>query len=836
MRATRRDFMHTGIAIAVMAASGAGMPHVSLAQDRDCGDDVRALAAPFIGYGVATYGYGDFGLVRGPLTATATGVIAYDRGSGLASLYLPNGDGTLSCFGSAPVQIPQGDVASGRITLGTAPDLVVTDTYGNDLQVFAGDGAGDFAAPVMVATGSSPRGVVLARLNGDTRLDVAVAGATGVTVHMNGGAAGLQAGTTYPISGGVDRVVAADVNGDGLNDLVASGAHGIDVLLGNGAGAFSPAMLAAPDIASDWTLADLDGDGRLDLAVLVASTGRTITRHGGGDGTFGAAVDAGLVGGGRALAVGDVNGDGRADLLVARPNEVDVSLGVGSGVFAPAAAWGAGPLPTRLLAMDLDGDGEDDVVDLDVDAPYSATLDLLMAGRGGAAPPRRMLPVSPNPRWAAVADLDGDGFADIAVAGDAAVDVYRGGPGGTFEPRQTVITPSSCQQGDCSVRSFVAGDVNGDGRLDLVELADTTIRVMLQQGGGHFAAPIPESVGGPHSSATLQLGDMDHDGRLDAVMNDPTTGVGVCYRPGLGDGTFGPPVTIESGFLDAFTIGDLNGDGRPDVVGSFHGYLFQWIARPDGGFDSMNGPSFSGTCSQLAVADFDHDGSADVAVGIPLACGPIDCAVVDGLALARGNGTGALSATPVALAGPGGFAVGDVTGDGRPDVAVTDYGSGTVALLQPSDLGFSPRFRYGAGPGVGRVAMGDVTGDGRADVVVITGDSTVTILTSGFGLAAAPPSSPHAELGRLSIAPNPARNVATLRLALPRGDRVRVTVHDVQGRLRRVIAAGVLPAGDHRFDWDLRDDGGSRVPPGIYFVSARGDVGGTSRRIVAVKP
>jgi hypothetical protein len=312
-----------------------------------------------------------------------------------------------------------------------------------------------------------------------------------------------------------------DLNGDHLPDLAVGDYDGIDLLAGDGKGGFASlgAPLGAPSGAVG--IGDFDQDGKLDL---VADLERSVeVLAGNGDGTFQEPVTYGLGDAGDSVTVGDVNGDGKPDILVvilggnaAVPGSsaaVAVLLNKGDGTFQPAVSYPVGPKPFSVALGDLNGDGK---VDLAVaDSNYS----------------------------------DPTGF----------VSVLLGNGDGTFSSAVEFAT------GGVST-SVAVGDLNGDGKLDLAVANQGTsnVSVLLGRGDGTFAPQVTY----PTDSApvALALRDLNGDGHLDVVVaNSASNDVSVLL--GRGDGTFQDEAIVATGMHPyALAIDDLNADGKPDVV------------------------------------------------------------------------------------------------------------------------------------------------------------------------------------------------------------------------------------------------------------------------------
>lgn len=277
------------------------------------------------------------------------------------------------------------------------------------------------------------------------------------------------------------------------------------------------------------------------------------------------------------------------------------------------------------------------------------------------------------------ADFNEDGIQDIATESDTGVgfiSVLLGDGSGGFGVRTLFATNQSRPFG------LSAGDVNGDGHIDLVSgnSQGTNVVILLGNGDGTFQAAQTVSV--PTSSSTeTGLGDFNGDGDLDLIVSDPGNDR-VWYLRGLGDGTFAAGAELSTGdFPNHFSINDIDGDGALDII-------------------------------------VGNSGS------------PNDISVI------RGNGLGQFF-TQVRFAvgsDPTRPVVADLNADGRKDIVVANIGGNNVSVLLATGLlTFAPQVVYGVGDGPRHVRIADVTGDGVPDLLVANGGSDNVSLRPGVG-------------------------------------------------------------------------------------------------------
>ena len=289
------------------------------------------------------------------------------------------------------------------------------------------------------------------------------------------------------------------------------------------------------------------------------------------------------------------------------------------------------------------------------------------------------------------------------------------------------------------------GDFNGDGKLDVVATTSTGLVVLLGNGDGTFGASIPTASGRLYQ---ILVGDFDGDGKLDlaAVVQSPAGSGGLAIFFGHGDGTFSAPRNYGSSITSLVTVADVNDDGFPDVVTSSSPSttLQVFLNRRDG---TMAAPSiyqlpvpriYTGVAAvTTAMGDLDGDGSVDlVAVTAQAVDNPSGVASNVTILLGNGDGTFRQSATSFVFSGsPGYLAIGDLNGDGKPDLAmgngpITIFigdgiggfgGATTYQPLNPATIAVYSAYSRS-------IVMGDFDGDGNTDVAELFTSEAASLL------------------------------------------------------------------------------------------------------------
>ncbi len=425
-------------------------------------------------------------------------------------------------MGCGPDSILAGDfTGDGKL------DLVVADADG--VQMLLGNGDGTFQPAETVATVVGGP-LVAGDFNGDGDLDLAVVSADDsgdgiVSILLGNGDGTFQPAVNYSVGTSLVAIAAGDFGGDGVLDLAVTGSFGVDysVLMGNGNGTFQPAVnYGLPGYTGAIAAGDFSGDGKSDLAIVRTPVTDAIMDDplfntvsilmSNGDGTFSAPGQSGITPMGNPL-VADVNGDGTDDVLVIDgAGDILYRQGVPGqpGTFEPPVTVnppppdGINPYTSRDIAWVPDT----------LDGPLLASADAqdanvsLYAYRNGTFVRVGSLTTGQLPAQVIAVDLNGTGWDDLVVRNAAAgtLSIYfNAGDKAVSGP--AFIGPKNTGNGPfgypvtlpagIGVSDVQAVDTTGDGRLDLVVTNKLTgqVSVLLNMGGGRFAAAVPYRAG-----------------------------------------------------------------------------------------------------------------------------------------------------------------------------------------------------------------------------------------------------------------------------------------------------------------------------------------------------
>lgn len=391
---------------------------------------VAVLGTKALSSGTASLSTVTLSAGTGPLTAyySGDGVNPPGLSNAVTQTVLPRPGNTLAPGSLLAVQAGPRKVVLGDFNGDGKVDMAVAGAANQDaaggVSILLGNEDGTFQPAVTYSSGEGTHDIAVGDFNGDGKADLVVAvegvGINSVNVLLGNGDGTFQSPVAYPAGTGPSSVMVADFNRDGIADIaIADGAGpgagpgGVSVLLGIGDGTFQPPVFYPTGYGPEGvTVADFNGDGIPDLAVVNGSSDNVSVLLGNGDGTFSPASNFPTIGSGFSIATGDFNGDGKPDLAVVNGNGVQIFLGNGDGTLQPLGNSPVGSSPQSVTAADINGDGN---LDLAL-AGEQGTVTILLGAGNGIFQPGQSFAVGSFLSSIAVGDFNGDGTPDLAVA------------------------------------------------------------------------------------------------------------------------------------------------------------------------------------------------------------------------------------------------------------------------------------------------------------------------------------------------------------------------------------------------------------------------------------
>ena len=453
------------------------------------------------------------------------------------------------------------------------------------------------------------------------------------------------------------------------------------------------------------------------------------------------------------LAVADLNGDGRPDLVTANQmdNTVSVILTKTDGTFAAKVDYPVGNTPVQLVATDFNGDG---IPDLAVVNSADNTISLLLGVGDGTLTAQTTIATGNDPTALATGDFNDDGNADLAVANqsDSTVSILLGDGKGGFANK----TPISLK---AAPHYLLSGDLNNDGKADLFVVATDPnlgdmVLLLTSGGNGSFSVTqvpvLPGSASGS-TIANVAIGDFNNDGNLDvaySITPQKSSDFNAYVLMGNGAGGLTAVMIPLYGSFPLFPISvaaaDFNGDGNLDLAVIGAGMLSIYMGNGAGGFGSplsgsvVTGGVTNGPQQLVLVADFNNDALPDlvvVAPGYPI------------MTILLGNGDGILGSRSVAALpaseATAAAVIADFNNDGKADLATAQFSqafpSGVVSGFVTSVLGngdgtFQTPVATPVGSiGIGQMVSGTFRGSNNIDLISAGVDAGGIALFPGNG-------------------------------------------------------------------------------------------------------
>jgi len=618
---------------------------------------------------------------------------------------------------------------------------------------------------------------VAADLNGDGNVDVIAPDPANSAVALlyGGGDGTFQDAVDFPAAvPGVTTptgVAVGDFNKDGKTDIVVASSSGccplssgVSVLLNNGNGAFQSPVPYPNPIGVDSgqvAVADLNTDGRLDVVESSMSGQSVAVFLGNGDGTLRTAINY-TVAWPSSVAVGDLNGDKKPDVVASSYYDGTVwALVNKGGVFQVSGVYSSDWSAMSLALADFNGDKRLDFI---TGNTYAGLVTIGLGNGDGTFRDSVHYNESGALGWTngiAVADFNLDGSPDVVQAGGGTgvgLNIMLGTSHGVLKAPTEINIGGTAHS---PVMFVLAGDVNGDGRPDIVSSTAEGygnpygVWVWLGKGTGKFNPPVVYTTSPSSYPATGMLADVNSDGKLDILTSNYDGSLSVLLNKGKG--VYGTATVMASGtgsYPTTFAVGDFNNDSKLDVIlNDFPAHnLILLLGNGNGTFQTPIATYSTLRPYAPMVADFNKDGKLDLAIPSYDYGGS--------MTILRGNGNGTFTQTSeiyyfypqdglhTGQFIPNSGVVIDLNGDGNLDIAIApgvpsynvcggyrcaEQYMGALVFLGRGNGTFIRRSGWLAGASPAYVAAADFNSDGMPDLAFLSnnlnyGQTSVTIL------------------------------------------------------------------------------------------------------------
>ena len=519
------------------------------------------------------------------------------------------------------------------------------------------------------------------------------------------------------------------------------------------------------------------------------------------------------------ISIGDIDGDGKSDVVVANYNNsntisvfrnTSTSGSITGSSFATKVDFATGANPLGISIGDIDGDGKSDVV---VTNNYSNTISVFRnTSTSGSITSSSFgakvdFATRSYPIGVSIGDIDGDGKSDVVVAnsGSYTISVYRN------TSTTGSITSSSFQaKVDFATGSnphgVSIGDIDGDGKSDVVVVnyISKTVSVLRNISttgsitSSSLAPQIDLETWSYNNPIGLSIGDLDGDGKSDVVVANSYSNTVSVLRNKSTSGSitsslFQAKVEFATGFNTwGISIGDIDGDGKSDLV----------VTNRDGSTISvLRNKSTSGSITSSSFG-----AKVDFATGMQ----------------------------------PYGVSIGDIDGDGKSDLVVTNRDGSTISVLRNKSTSgsitsssFGAKVDFATGMQPYGVSIGDIDGDGKSDLVVTNRDgSTISVLRNiGISTFAKNNNLIPTEYSLSQNYPNPFNPSTTISFGIPTESNVKLEIYNSLGQLVKVLVDKKMSAQYYEVKWEV-----GKISSGMYFYKIIAiDINNPNKNLVQTK-
>ena len=611
-----------------------------------------------------------------------------------------------------------------------------------------------------------PKSIATGDFNNDSYVDVIVGSSTSNQVAvLPGNNSGKFDSMIVYAALDYSSLVVGDFNLDGNLDFIGvfSSASGAQINLGNGDFTFTTTNLSVASTVTALAAGDFNQDGILDFAIAGSGPADLYIYEGVGNGSFNLTNSFIMTGNMNDVVVGDVNGDGNLDVVVAiLANNIALSIGDGLGGFAIPIIYTLPHNCYYLALEDFNNDSYDDVVVLSGTSFTDMTT--MLGGISGTLNNFTTITLDDVAGRAVTGDFDRDGNLDLALQSEGrAVAILNGDGNGNFTHDKEYAIGASTRLAvdylngdsvldivasnggfdkhisviignpdgsfiasinyDCGNSSYdiLAGDFNHDGNVDLVTLNNGSSDFTFLYGDGNGYFPTSSNFGIVSSSTALVVADFDNDDTLDVAHTSGSSYNYVNVLLGHGNGTFTTSTYLNSGSsLYSMATGDLNNDGNIDLVTAsyFNDELTILINDGNGVFADSGRYPINSQAHAIITGDFNNDSLLDIVISY---------SQFDSISILFGLGGAVFAPNVTYSSSAKDLGVGDFNNDGNLDIATNHsvlLGDGTGSFTPGPNLG---------GSNATAVTVGDFNLDNMLDIATSADGSSRFHILEGNG-------------------------------------------------------------------------------------------------------